>query len=204
MKKIIAILSALLITTSIFAMGPTPATNNFQIKAQVEGKLFHGFSLDLANDSDSVKEYLEENTGDVVKDGIKLESSKPQTIGYYNLYTTEEAQAHVDFAVSPLSYTTGDDTYYVPFALSYATAAGNDTVSLGEGVVGSATVATLSPVAEVSDTVMETKEGSTGLRWNVLQLHVTFAGEENESFGLPEAQGDDYYTSTIVASIVSY
>ncbi|MDC7247166.1 MAG: hypothetical protein PQJ35_02385 [Sphaerochaetaceae bacterium] len=203
MKKTVAILSALLITASLFAVVTPGSSNDFVIKAQVAGKLYHGFSLTEASTSDAVVALLEDSDGNVTKDGIDLESDAAQTIGYYNLYTTENAQAAVSFSVPPLSYTTGTDTYYVPFTLSYGTAAGNEKVSLGDGAIGTAAVATTDEPATVGETVMKTLDTSTGLRWNVLKLGVTFAGTENKSFGLPEAEGDDYYTSTIVASIVT-
>ena len=201
MKKLIAILSTLLIAGSLFAADAT--TNDFVIKAQVEGKLYHGFSLTQVSGSDAVIDLLKDSTGNVVKDGINLESNSAQTIGYYNLYTTENAQASVDFAVLPLTYTTGDDTYYVPFALSYKTVDGNKQVTLGEGSIGHVAVASTEEMAGSKGRVMDTNEKSTGLRWNILELDVTFAGEKNATFGLPEAQGENYYTSTIVATISS-
>jgi hypothetical protein len=201
MKKLIATLSTILIASALFAV-VAPSGPQFSLNAQVDGILFHGFTTNSYADSDALLAANDTDTWNAEKYSLNLASDDSQVIGHYAFYSTKLEQTSVTFVTSPLSAKVINDTYYVPYALSYSSSNGNDRITLGDGNIGSADVATLTDPKTVSEKVLATNLDSTGLRYEILDLEVTFAGSENISFGLPEVNGsNNFYKGTITALI---
>jgi len=196
MKKLIATLSTLLIVASLFAADP-----QFSLNAQVEGILFHGFTTKTYTTSDQILAGQSEIEQDATIKGLELSSNAVQPVGSYILYATNTIQSSVTFETTPLELTVLDDTYYVPYELTY-TSDINNKITLLTQTVGEASQATTSGDNLIQKAnVFTTSEDSTGLRYGILDLSVQFAGDENVSFGLPEASGENFYTGTITAMI---
>ncbi|MBN2859891.1 MAG: hypothetical protein JXK93_06480, partial [Sphaerochaetaceae bacterium] len=163
----------------------------------VAGKLYHGFTGTDNQSADAVKADIASG-GNRTVDELDLESGAAQALGYYNLYTTGNAQATVNLEASPLTVTISGTTYYVPYQLSYSTAAGNDKVVVTGSSLGSVATANTTGVDAVDADVMETT--ANGLRWKTLSLAATFNGTGNTTFGLPES---DAYTGSIKATVTA-
>ncbi len=194
MKKLIAILIIALVTFSTFAASGTGDTT-LTLEAEVAGKLFHGFTGTDNSSADAVKADIASGGSRTVEE-LDLESGDPQALGFYNLYTTGNAQATVNFAVSPLTVTIGSTTYYVPYQLSYATEEGNEKVTVTGSTLGSIATANTTGASTVNANIMATT--ANGLRWKTLSLAATFDGAGNTTFGLPESED---YTGTILAHV---
>lgn len=194
---------AVLLVLSLFMMYATPVSNDptLTLKASVSGDLFHGFStVDSTNSSMARQVITSSQVGDQLKTGIDLESSQAQDVGFYNILTTSANQVKVNLVVSPMKATLGTTSYYVPYLLSYDESHGTGNVDVdGDGTIGSDALSpsTTDP-GEVSKQILHT--GSHGLRWKTFSLSVTFNGDENESFGLPEAN----FSGTVVAEITTF
>ena len=201
MKKLIATLSIVLITASLFAMVAIPEGPQFVLNAQVPGILFHGFTTKTYDSSDALLAGRDDIELDASVKGISLVSNKPQKVGSYAIYSTNKVQSTVTFVTAPLQLTAADATYYVPYLLTY-TSTINDKVTFIAENVGKALQATTDGTdLEAKAPIVKTKDNSAGLRYGILDLAVTFAGDENVSFGLPEASNEDFYTGTIIAMI---
>ena len=199
MKKLFATLSTILIASALFAV--VPSGPQFSLSAQVDGILFHGFTTDTYTSSDDLLAAQHDIEKDASVSGLDLTSNDPQVVGSYAIYTTSRIQSKVTFETTPLTLTVSDDTYYVPYELTY-TSSINDKITFIKESVGSADQATTknNNLNKKAD-VLKTSDNSTGLRYGILDLSVKFAGSDNVSFGLPEANGDDFYTGTITAMI---
>lgn len=193
----------MLLMLSLFMINATPVSNDptLTLKASVSGDLFHGFStVDSTNSSMARQVITSSQVGDQLKTGIDLESSQAQDVGFYNILTTSANQVKVNLVVSPMKATLGTTSYYVPYLLSYDESHGTGNVDVdGDGTIGSDALSpsTTDP-GEVSKQILHT--GSHGLRWKTFSLSVTFNGDENESFGLPEAN----FSGTVVAEITTF
>ena len=196
MKKLLTVLIIALVTFSTFAASGTGNTT-LTLEANVAGKLYHGFTANNNASADAVKADIASG-GDETVDGLNLESDLAQPIGFYNLYTTGNAQATVNFAVSPLTVTISGTTYYVPYQLSYATEEGNEKVTVTGSTLGSIATANTTGASTVNANIMATT--ANGLRWKTLSLAATFDGTGNTTFGLPES---DAYTGSIVATVTA-
>ncbi len=199
MKKIIAILVVLSVMFVAFAetgIGSTQLT----LQAEVAGKLYHGFTAaDNTTANDVKSELSTSESGNRTVTALDLEGTDYQSIGYYNLYTTGNAQATVKFTTTPMSVTIDTTTYYVPYELKFVASSGLSNVTVGTSPIGAATVAVTSdPGSSAATTVLTTT--SNGLRWKTLALSAKFAGALNETFGLPESED---YEGTIVAAVTA-
>ncbi|NCB02643.1 MAG: hypothetical protein EOM67_10810 [Spirochaetia bacterium] len=207
MKKLIVILSILLIAFSLYAGDEVPSVDKktFTLWSQVEGVLFHGFTTKGYNNSDDL---LEANTNDATwnasTDKVNLTIDENQFIGSYIFYSTNNSQSDVTFETYPLSLTVYKKDYYVPYALDYKEKVAND-ISVSGQSVGSAAQAFVSKIEPkpATDIVLKTNDKSSGARYGILDLYVTFKGSENIKFGLPEASDKAFYRGTIVAKVVS-
>ena len=196
MKKLLTVLIIALVTFSAFAASGTGDTT-LTLEAEVAGKLYHGFTATNNASADAVKADIASG-GNRTIDELNLESDSAQQLGYYNLYTTGNAQATVKFTVSPLTVTISGTTYYVPYQLSYATVEGNEKVTVTGSTLGSIATANTTGVEDDYENVMVTT--ANGLRWKTLSLAATFDGTGNTTFGLPES---DDYTGSIVAAVTA-
>ena len=199
MKKLIVTLSIILISSALFAVAPTGP--QFSLNAQVDGILFHGFTTETYTSSDDLLVAQSDIEKDASVSGLDLTINDSQLVGSYAIYTTSRVQSKVTFETTPLELKVSNDTYYVPYELTY-TSTINDKITFMKDSVGSADQATTrnNNLTKKAD-VLRTSENSTGLRYAILDLSVKFAGSDNVSFGLPEANGDDFYTGTITAMI---
>ncbi|MBN2861340.1 MAG: hypothetical protein JXK93_13825 [Sphaerochaetaceae bacterium] len=192
-----------LLALSLFMVYSTPVSNDptLTLKASVSGDLFHGFStVDSTNSNTARQVITSSQVGDQLKTGIDMESSQAQDVGFYNILTTSANQVKVTLKVSPMKAVLGTTSYYVPYLLSYEESHGTGNVDVdGNGQIGSDTLSpsTTNP-GDVSKQILHT--GSHGLRWKTFALSVTFNGDENESFGLPEAN----FSGTVVAQITTF
>ena len=196
MKKLLTVLIIALVTFSTFAASGTGNTT-LTLEANVAGKLYHGFTANNNASADAVKADIASGGSRTVEE-LDLESGDPQALGYYNLYTTGNAQATVNFEASPLTVTIGTTTYYVPYQLTYATVEGNAKVTVSGSSLGSVATATTDTVEAVDADIMTTTDN--GLRWKTLSLAATFDGTGNTTFGLPES---DDYTGSIKATVTA-
>ena len=208
MKKIIAILLVLLVGFSAFAVvGTGDAT--LSLKTDVNGQLYHGFTGSTYTTAPLMKAALE--TGGA-EDGdnevvIDFADDTAQALGYYNFYTTGNSAATVDLTLSPLSYSDGTATYYVPYTLAY-TAANNG--ATGSGAVAftpsntsfasSAVSTTLIADATIDDIFEAT---GNGLRWRSIALTADFDAADIDAFGLPETGVGEYFTGTVIAAVTA-
>lgn len=202
MKKIITILLVFSIAFVAFAeTGLGTTTLNLGLQAEISGKLFHGFTnADNTTANDIKSELSGAGTGNI-NVSINLESDDVQPIGYYNLYTTGNAQIVVKFTTTPITMAIGTTSYYVPYKLAYEASSGNSRVTVSGTDIGAATVATtVNPGSSTPTTVLTTNHN--GLRWKTLSLSAQFAGTQNETFGLPESVGEGY-KGTIVAAVTA-
>ncbi len=202
MKKIISILLVLSVAFVTFAeTGVGSTTLNLGLQAAICGKLYHGFTEEDNASANDIKSELSESGSGNRNVGINLESDAIQPIGYYNLYTTGNAQITVSFTTTPVSMTVGSTTYYVPYQLAYAASNGNSRINVSGTNIGSVAVATTSnPGSSTPTTVLTTTHN--GLRWQTISLTAQFAGTLNEAFGLPESVGAGY-VGTIVATVTA-
>lgn len=202
MKKLIATLSTVLIATSLFAAVAVPPSNpEFTLNAQVDGILFHGFTTIKYSSSDELLKAQSEIEKDASVKGLDLTSDKDQHIGYYTFYSTNQEQTSISFKMDSLSAEVLKQKYYVPYTLNYSLASSNKKVTLSDGVIEAKKVATTIYPGSVKESVLKTNDNSTGLRYGILNLSVEFEGTKNVSFGLPQVNGDNYFTGTITALI---
>lgn len=198
MKKIILALAILVLASTLFAAEDA----KFTLNAQVEGILFHGFTTNTYASSDAILEAQNEIQDAEIK-GLKLTSNDVQPIGAYAFYSTSSVQSTVHFTTTPLKLKVYDDTYYVPYQLTYDSKL-NTKIEFDNKVLGEAIQATTNGNdLDKKAPVLKTAKSSTGLRYAILDLSVEFAGDKNVSFGLPEASGANYYTGSITAHIES-
>ncbi len=197
MKKIIAILLVLVVGFAAFAetgVGSTTLT----LGSSVSGKLYHGFTAADPGSANGIKSALSAaESGDNSYAALDLESDAAQSVGFYSLYTTGNAQATVKFTANPLTADVNGTMYYVPYALSYTEEGGNNVTVSGSPIGSANTATTTPPAAATATTVMTTS--SNGLRWDTISLDVTFDGTGNATFGLPEAT----FSGTIVAAVTA-
>ena len=201
MKKLIATLSTILIAASLFAVVVTPEGPQFSLNAQVKGILFHGFTTQTYESSDALLAAQNDIEAEAAVYELDLSSDDAQSIGSYAFYSTNKVKSVVTFVTTPLKFDAADGAYYVPYELTY-TSSLNDKITFLDKAVGTAQQATQKgDDLEASGKVLETSKSSAGLRYGILDLSVAFLGTQNQSFGLPEASGDTYYTGTITAKI---
>ncbi len=201
MKKLVLSIISLLIVSSLFAsVDPSP---KFNLSAQVNGILFHGFTTSSYSNSDELLAANGSEDWNASVSGLNLASNDSQSIGSYAFYSTSRSQSSVSFETTPLSLEVFDDTYFVPYALTYSSKINNKKISLGDGSIGKALVATTDDPDSETENVLTTKSESTGLRYEILSLAVTFAGDDNVSFGLPESPEGSFYTGSIRALITA-
>lgn len=173
----------------------------FTLNAQVERILFHGFTTTKYSSSDDILAAQYEIEKDASVKGLNLTSDDEQHIGYYAFYSTNQEQTSISFKINPLSATVLNQKYYVPYTLNYSLANSNKQIILNDGVIKAKEVASRIYPGSVTESVLKTKKNSTGLRYGVLNLSVEFEGTKNVSFGLPQVDGENYYTGTIIALI---
>jgi hypothetical protein len=200
MRKLIATVSTILIASALFAV-VAPSGPQFSLNAQVDGILFHGFTTEEYSSSDDILAAQNNIEKEAFVKGLDLTSDAAQDIGYYSFYSTNLEQTSISFKMDSLSATVLDQKYYVPYTLNYSVAHGNNKISLSDGVIEAKAVATLTYPGSVTENVLKTKQGSTGLRYGILNLSVEFEGTKNISFGLPQVNDDNYYSGTITALI---
>ncbi len=199
MKKIIAILLVLSVMFVAFAASGVGSTT-LTLQAEVAEKLYHGFTAADNTTADAVKSEMSvSGSGNRTVTALDLEGTDYQSIGYYNLYTTGNAQATVKFTTTPMRVLIDTTTYYVPYELKFVASSGLSNVTVGTSPIGAATVAVTSDPGSSDDTTVLTTT-SNGLRWKTLALSVKFAGAANETFGLPESTG---YQGTIIAAVTA-
>ncbi len=199
MKKLIATLSTILIATSLFAVVATGP--QFSLNAQVDGILFHGFTTEQYTSSDELLA-AQSNIGQkATVDKLDLTSDAAQDIGFYNFYSTNLEQTSISFRMESLSAKVLNEKYYVPYTLNYTSINDNKKIVLNDGTIEGKKVATQTEPDSITEAVLKTTESSTGLRYGILDLSVEFEGTQNVSFGLPQVDGDNYYTGTITAFI---
>ncbi len=195
----ILLVMSLFVVYAVAPAGPDDAT--LTLKASVAGDLFHGFStVDSTNSNMARHVITSTQVGDQLKTGIDMESSSAQDVGFYNLLTTSANQVKVTLRVSPMKATLGTSSYYVPYLLSYEESHGTGNVDVdGNGEIGSVTLSpSMTDPGDVSKQILHTH--SHGLRWKTFALSVTFNGDENQTFGLPEAN----FSGTVVAEITTF
>lgn len=201
MKKLFATLLVLVIASTLFAtVGPNNPT--FTLNAQVDGIFFHGFTTNEYTNSDALLGVKDKETWNAINK-VDLTTNTDQPIGYYAFYSTNLAQTTISFTVEPLSAEVLNDIYYVPYTLKYSEGAGNKSVRIKNTEIPAVAVASKKDPGSVTKNVLSTKVNSTGLRYQVLNLSVEFAGKENVSFGLPQVNGENTYQGTIVAKVVA-
>ncbi|MDC7245329.1 MAG: hypothetical protein PQJ47_05385 [Sphaerochaetaceae bacterium] len=205
MKKIIAILLVLVVGFAAFAaVGDATLTLN----STVAGQLYHGFTSSTYTTGAALKTAF--TTGG--EDGdesltVDFADDAAQDVGYYNFYTTGNFTATVDLTLSPLSYSDGTSTYYVPYTLGYtaandgASGAGSIAFAAGTKSFASAAVSTTA-IADVTVDDIFTANGA-GLRWRSIGLTVDFDATDIDEFGLPETASGQSFTGTIIAAVTA-
>jgi len=194
MKKVIAILLVVLVEGVMFGDGLGESAD-LTLQSTVAAKTVHGFGASAYSSFGDIVS-ASANLGDSSYTGLDLESDSSQNVGYYAFASSLISGVQVTFTANPLTFTSGSDTYYVPYTLTYTKGAG--TVGSTGTIALSGNVGTAAISAGSAD-LLTTANNPTGPKWASYSLAVAFDGSSNFSYGLPVGT----YSGTVVAAVTA-
>ena len=200
MKKVIAILLVLLVAGTAFG-ADDPSNAELVLSATMGNRTMHGFIGDATGLDSFGTIYNSTTLGDYTAEGLDLESSVSQSVGYYVFASNTKEKVQVSFVANPLISPNLESK--VPYKLTAIYTNGQNISGPMEPLIwdltDGGTVVAGGSVSSVTSDLINFASVNPGVKWASFSLAVEFDSTGNINYGLEEGT----YSGTVYATIVT-